>query len=57
VRAVRAIIEDPTGLAAWRARVAREFRHVPWERTADAILAACDSPPLAARDAMADSTA
>lgn len=41
VRAVRGIIEDPAGLAAWRAQVAREYRHVPWDRTADALIAAC----------------
>jgi glycosyltransferase involved in cell wall biosynthesis len=46
-RAVRAIIEDPNDLKAWRDRVAREFRHVPWERTADAILAACRAEPPA----------
>jgi hypothetical protein len=51
-RAVRAVIEDPAGLQAWRDRVAREFRHVPWERTADAILAACrvDLPVLSASE-------
>ena len=41
VRTIRAVIEDKAGLAAWRARVAQEFRPVRWERTADAILAAC----------------
>jgi len=41
VRAVRTIIEDPAGLEAWRIQVAREYRHVPWERTADALIAAC----------------
>ena len=38
-RAVRAVIDDPSDLAAWRDRVARDFRHVPWSTTADAILA------------------
>jgi glycosyltransferase involved in cell wall biosynthesis len=38
---IRNTIEDPAALAAWRARVAGGFAHVPWERTADAILAAC----------------
>ena len=38
---IRNVIEDVAGLAAWRARVADGFAHVPWERTADAILAAC----------------
>jgi glycosyltransferase involved in cell wall biosynthesis len=40
-RAVRAVIDDPADLAAWRERVARDFRHVPWSSTADAILASC----------------
>jgi glycosyltransferase involved in cell wall biosynthesis len=40
-QAIRAVIEDPAGLAAWRARVAGEFRPVSWDCTADAILAAC----------------
>ncbi|BFL63075.1 glycosyltransferase family 4 protein [Roseomonas mucosa] len=35
---IRAVIEDPEGLEAWRERVAREFRHVPWSDSADAIL-------------------
>jgi glycosyltransferase involved in cell wall biosynthesis len=43
-RVVRAVIEDPAGLEAWRERVVREFRHVPWAQTADAILAACQWP-------------
>jgi glycosyltransferase involved in cell wall biosynthesis len=38
---IRNVIEDTAGLAAWRARVASGFSHVPWESTADAILAAC----------------
>jgi glycosyltransferase involved in cell wall biosynthesis len=42
-RVVRDVIEHPAELEAWRKRVAHEFRHVPWEHTADAILAAC--PP------------
>ena len=36
--AIRAVIEDPEGLAAWTERVRREFRPVPWSATADAIL-------------------
>ena len=40
-RTIRAVIEDPEGLEVWRARVAREFCHVPWDCTADAILSAC----------------
>jgi glycosyltransferase involved in cell wall biosynthesis len=40
--AIRAVIEDPAGLEAWRERVAREFRHVPWADSADAIRDAMD---------------
>ena len=36
-RTIRAVIEDPAGLEAWRAQVAREFRHVPWEDSAAII--------------------
>jgi glycosyltransferase involved in cell wall biosynthesis len=36
-RAVRAVIDDPADLAAWRERVARDFRHVPWEQSAAVI--------------------
>jgi glycosyltransferase involved in cell wall biosynthesis len=48
-RAVRAIIEDPPGLEAWRAQVARDYRHVPWERTADALIATCLSVEAVAK--------
>jgi glycosyltransferase involved in cell wall biosynthesis len=40
-RAVRAVIDDPAGLEAWRDEVRRLYRHMPWEETADAILAHC----------------
>jgi glycosyltransferase involved in cell wall biosynthesis len=50
-QAVRDIIEDPVGLEAWRAEVAREYRHVPWERTADALITACLSAVAAAEPA------
>jgi glycosyltransferase involved in cell wall biosynthesis len=49
-RAVRAMIDDPAGLEAWRAEVRRLYRHTPWEDTADAILAHC----LAGADRAAD---
>lgn len=42
--AVRAVIEDPEGLARWEAQVRREFKPVPWFATADAILAGLDYP-------------
>jgi glycosyltransferase involved in cell wall biosynthesis len=36
-RVIRDTIVDPRGLELWRQRVVREFRHVPWEQTADVI--------------------
>ena len=39
---IRAVIEDPEGLEAWRERVAREFRHVPWSDSAGIIRSAMD---------------
>jgi glycosyltransferase involved in cell wall biosynthesis len=39
-RVIRAVIEDPAGLAAWEARVVREFRPVSWDVTAAALIAA-----------------
>jgi glycosyltransferase involved in cell wall biosynthesis len=44
-RVIRALIEDPAGLAAWRAEVRARFRPVAWHETAAAILAAIDAPP------------
>jgi glycosyltransferase involved in cell wall biosynthesis len=35
--AVRAVIDDPAHLEAWRERVARDFRHVPWEHSAEVV--------------------
>ncbi|MFT8488925.1 MAG: glycosyltransferase family 1 protein [Gluconobacter oxydans] len=35
---IRETIEDPEGLAAWTAKVRAEFRPVPWEDSARAIL-------------------
>ncbi|MBV9653114.1 MAG: glycosyltransferase family 4 protein [Acetobacteraceae bacterium] len=37
-RAIRSVIEDQAGLAAWTERVRREFQPVGWEATATAIL-------------------
>ncbi|UPG73128.1 glycosyltransferase family 4 protein [Roseomonas gilardii subsp. gilardii] len=45
---IRAVIEDPQGLEEWRERVAREFRHVPWSDSADAILEGVLAPPAQA---------
>jgi glycosyltransferase involved in cell wall biosynthesis len=39
VRVIRATIEDRDGLAAWTGQVAREFRPVAWQETAQAVLA------------------
>jgi glycosyltransferase involved in cell wall biosynthesis len=38
LRVIRATIEDEEGLAAWEARVAREFRRVPWEASAHEVM-------------------
>ena len=38
VRIVREVIENPVALEAWRARVAREFRPIPWTDSAQAII-------------------
>lgn len=37
-RAVAEVLADPDGLAAWEARIAREYRLVPWSRTAAMVL-------------------
>jgi glycosyltransferase involved in cell wall biosynthesis len=34
---VRDVVENPAALEAWRERVVREFRHVPWECSARVI--------------------
>ncbi len=38
LRAVRAVLEDPAGLAAWRAEVRQNFHPVSWSETASATL-------------------
>ena len=38
VRIVRDVIENPVALAAWRERVVREFRPIPWTDSAQAII-------------------
>jgi glycosyltransferase involved in cell wall biosynthesis len=38
LRAVRAILEDPAGLAAWRAEIGANFRPVSWRESAAATL-------------------
>jgi hypothetical protein len=35
---VRALLDDPAGLAAWEAEVRAEFRPVPWRATAQAVV-------------------
>jgi glycosyltransferase involved in cell wall biosynthesis len=37
--AIRGVIDDRPGLAAWEAQVKREFKPVPWSATVDALLA------------------
>lgn len=46
-RVIRDTIEDRAGLAAWQERVAREFRPVSWQETAEAILRQFDETPSA----------
>ncbi len=40
--ALRAVVDDPKGLAAWEAEVKRDFKPVLWSETADALLAGLD---------------
>jgi len=40
---LRDIILDREGLARWQAEVRRDFRPVPWENSADAVLEACEA--------------
>ncbi len=42
-RVIRGLIEDPVGLAAWRAEVRAGFRPVPWRETAVAMIEAIDA--------------
>lgn len=39
-RVIRDVIQDPEALAAWTARVRREFRPVPWAATAESLVRA-----------------
>jgi glycosyltransferase involved in cell wall biosynthesis len=41
---IRAMIDDPAGLALWEAQVRREFKPVPWSRTVDALLSVLGHP-------------
>jgi len=54
VRVIRALLENPADLAAWRAEVQARFRPVEWRETAAAMLAALDAVngpgPAAAMD-------
>jgi len=47
---IRAAIEDPEDLAAWSARIAREFTPVSWDLSARAILAALEPDAAPAAD-------
>ncbi|WP_419730038.1 glycosyltransferase [Lichenicola sp.] len=42
-RVVRDALADPEGIMRWRDEVRAHFEPVPWARTADAVLDACDS--------------
>ena len=50
VGVIRAVLQDRPGLAAWEARVRREFRPVPWSASAEAVLRALEvvSTPVVA---------
>jgi glycosyltransferase involved in cell wall biosynthesis len=41
-QAVRAVLDDPVGLEAWRTRVRRDFHPVPWSESASIIRQAMD---------------
>lgn len=43
-REIRAVIDDPAGLARWEERVRREFWPVPWSATVAALLAGLGHP-------------
>ena len=45
-RVVRATLDDRAALAAWQARIVREFRPVAWSTTAAAILDGLDASPV-----------
>jgi glycosyltransferase involved in cell wall biosynthesis len=47
-RAVRGVIDDPAGLEAWREKVRRDFRPVPWSESATAIRRAVDALEVSA---------
>jgi glycosyltransferase involved in cell wall biosynthesis len=47
---VRALITTPQRLAELQERLARDFRHVPWTETADAVLAAATNLRQAGRN-------
>lgn len=55
VEAVGRLIDDPDGLAAWEARVRREFEPVPWSATAAALRDGLDAEPLGVGPARAPS--
>ncbi|MGY8606366.1 glycosyltransferase family 4 protein [Gluconobacter cerinus] len=45
-RVVRGTIEDRAGLKAWQEQVRTQFKPVPWEDSADAVLDACHAAYL-----------
>ncbi len=48
VAAVRTLVEDRAGLAAWEAEIRARFRPTPWRQTAQALLDAFGKIPYAA---------
>jgi glycosyltransferase involved in cell wall biosynthesis len=46
-RVIREVVEDQEGLRDWQARVARDFRPVPWDAAAAAVLRALEGPVAA----------
>lgn len=49
-RAVRAIIDNPDELQKWQDDVKTLFRHISWEKSADAVLSACEETFLEGKD-------
>lgn len=48
-QAIREVLEDHAGLAAWEARIRAEFHPVPWSAAAGAVLAACEESDAGSR--------
>lgn len=57
VAAVGRLIDDPDDLAAWEARIRREFEPVPWSATAAALREGLEPEPLGAAGSAPPGTA